>query len=87
MGEHRDDGNRSDKGKKGNKNENQGDEKPGGNLEILPVLILLPQDEEEKSQKEKKGDGSRPLHDRILHRVKDPGDQNRNQGWNDDSEK
>jgi hypothetical protein len=50
-------------------------------------VVLFSEDEKEKSQKKKKGNGSGPLHDGILDRVEDPGDQDHNQSRDHDTEK
>ncbi len=87
MGKHGDDGNRSDKRKERNEDENQCDEEPGGNLEVLPVLVLLSEDKNKKGEKEKKGDRSGPFHEWILDCVKDPRDQDSDECWDHHTEK
>jgi len=87
MGKHGDDGNRPDKRKEGNEDENQCDEEPSGNLEVLSVLILLSEDKNKEGEKEKKGDRGGPFHEWILDRIKDPRDQNRDECWDHHTEK
>ena len=69
---HRNDRNCSDEREKTDKDDQQSDEYPCWNLEVVPILPLFSNNKEGKCGKEKQCDKSSPLHQRIGHGIKNP---------------